>query len=218
MAQVPPFLSKQGISGHPGRQHGKNFKMTPLRPRVPAWAPKAPETILRLSAKCLKPADSMIEDVKKRLDAYLAQQGQRRTKQRDVIIEAAFATDDHFNAEELLDKVRKIDRTVSRATVYRTITLMQACGVLREVDLGRDQTYYDPNFLEKPQHNHLICLDCDRVVEFEDEHIALLHDCISRRLGFKPQLKSMRIEAHCEELAREGTCRFKTAREEAVGK
>jgi Fur family ferric uptake transcriptional regulator len=56
------------------------------------------------------------------------------------------------------------------------------------------------------------------VVEFEDEHIALLHDCISRRLGFKPQLKSMRIEAHCEELAREGTCRFKTAREEAVGK
>jgi Fur family ferric uptake transcriptional regulator len=93
---------------------------------------------------------------------------------------------------------------------------MQACGVLREVDLGRDQTYYDPNFLEKPQHNHLICLDCDRVVEFEDEHIALLHDCISRRLGFKPQLKSMRIEAHCEELAREGACRHKTAREEAA--
>lgn len=171
---------------------------------------------MRLSAKCLKPAASMIEEVKKRLDAYLAQQGQRRTKQRDVIIEAAFATDDHFNADELLEKVRKIDRSVSRATVYRTITLMQACGVLREVDLGRDQTYYDPNFLEKPQHNHLICLDCDRVVEFEDEHIALLHDCISRRLGFKPQLKSMRIEAHCEELAREGTCRFKTAREEAA--
>jgi Fur family ferric uptake transcriptional regulator len=158
----------------------------------------------------------MIEQVKKRLDAYLAQQGQRRTKQRDVIIEAAFATDDHFNADELLEKVRKIDRSVSRATVYRTITLMQDCGVLREVDLGRDQTYYDPNFLEKPQHNHLICLDCDRVVEFEDEHIALLHDCISRRLGFKPQLKSMRIEAHCEELAREGSCRFKTAREEAA--
>jgi Fur family transcriptional regulator, ferric uptake regulator len=153
--------------------------------------------------------------VKERLDAYLAQQGQRRTKQRDVIIEAAFATDEHFNAEELLEKVRKIDRSVSRATVYRTITLMTECGVLREVDLGRDQTYYDPNFLDKPQHNHLICLDCDRVVEFEDEHIALLHDCISRRLGFKTQLSNMRIEARCDELARNGTCPHKTAREAA---
>lgn len=215
MAHTAPFLTKQGILGLHGRQHGKNFKMADILPALPETG-KPPETILRLFAKCLKPTPSMIEDVKKRLDAYLAQQGQRRTKQRDVIIEAAFATDDHFNAEELLDKVRKIDRTVSRATVYRTITLMQDCGVLREVDLGRDQTYYDPNFLEKPQHNHLICLDCDRVVEFEDEHIALLHDCISRRLGFKPQLKSMRIEAHCEELAREGSCRFKTAREEAA--
>jgi Fur family ferric uptake transcriptional regulator len=158
----------------------------------------------------------MDERVKQRLDAHMAQQGQRRTKQRDVIVEAAFATDDHFNAEELLDKVRKIDRTVSRATVYRTISLMTECGVLREVDLGRDQTYYDPNFLDKPQHNHLICLDCDRVVEFEDEHIALLHDCISRRLGFQPRLSSMRIEAHCDELARAGKCSFKEAREAAA--
>ena len=153
--------------------------------------------------------------VKERLDAYLVAQGQRRTKQRDVIVEAAFATDDHFNADELLEKVRKIDRTVSRATVYRTITLMTECGVLRQVDLGRDQTYYDPNFLDKPQHNHLICLDCDRVVEFEDEHVGLLHDCITRRLGFQPQLKSMRIEARCDELAREGRCHFKEAREAA---
>ncbi len=154
----------------------------------------------------------MDERIRERLDAHLLAQGQRRTKQRDVIIEAAFATDDHFNAEELLDKVRKIDRTVSRATVYRTITLMIECGVLREVDLGRDQTYYDPNFLDKPQHNHLICLDCDRVVEFEDEHSGLLHDCITRRLGFQPQMKSMRIEAHCDELARQGKCKHKDAR------
>ena len=144
--------------------------------------------------------------IREQLDAFLASKNLRRTKQREVIIEAAFAT------EELLDMVRKIDRTVSRATVYRTLTLLVECGLLREVDLGRDQTYYDPNFLDKPQHNHLICKDCDRVVEFEDEHIALLEDCITRRLGFSPATKSIRIEANCNELSRMGKCRYQTAR------
>ena len=149
--------------------------------------------------------------VREQLDAFLASKNLRRTKQREVIIEAAFATEEHFNAEELLDMVRRIDRAVSRATVYRTLTLLVECGLLREVDLGRDQTYYDPNFLDKPQHNHLICKDCDRVVEFEDEHIALLEDCITRRLGFSPATKSIRIEANCNELTRAGRCRYQKA-------
>ena len=154
--------------------------------------------------------------VKERLETHLMKTGLRRTKQRETIVEAAFATDDHFNADELLEKARKLDRTVSRATVYRTLTLLVECGLLRVVDLGRDQTYYDPNFLDKPQHNHLICLDCDRVVEFEDENAGLLHDCITRRLGFQPQLKAMRIEAHCDELARTGACKYKQQRELAL--
>lgn len=154
--------------------------------------------------------------VKERLEAHLVATGLRRTKQRETIVEAAFATDDHFNAEELLDKARKLDRTVSRATVYRTLQLLVECDLLREVDLGRDQTYYDPNFLDKPEHNHLICLDCDRVVEFEDEHSAVLHDCITRRLGFQPQMKAMRIQAHCDEYSKTGHCKFKTDREMAL--
>jgi Fur family transcriptional regulator, ferric uptake regulator len=148
----------------------------------------------------------MDERIRSTLEAYLVAQGLRRTKQRDVIVETVFSTDDHFTAEELIDKVRALDASASRATVYRTLTLLVECGLLREIDLGRDQTFYDPNFLEKPQHNHLICVDCDKVVEFEDEHIALLEDCITRRLGYKPTNKSMRIEATCEELARTGAC------------
>jgi len=151
--------------------------------------------------------------ITKRLNEHLALKGLRRTRQREIIVDAAFASDEHFSAEDLLDRVRAIDRSVSRATVYRTLTLMVECGLLRNVDLGRDHTYYDPNFLDKPQHNHLICIDCDRVVEFEDEHVALLNDCITRRLGFRPEMQSMRIEAHCDELSRTGQCRYKLERE-----
>ncbi len=151
-------------------------------------------------------AAPMIETVRQQLEDFIAAKGLRRTKQRDVIIEAAFGTKEHFNAEELHDMTRKIDRSISRATVYRTLGLLVECKLLREVDLGRDQTFYDPNFLDKPEHNHLICVDCDRVVEFEDDHIAIMEDCITKRLGFSPASKSIRIIAKCDQLERTGAC------------
>ena len=151
----------------------------------------------------------MTETVRQQIEDFLASKGLRRTKQRDVIVEAAFSTREHFNADELHDMTKRIDRSISRATVYRTLTLLVDCGLLREVDLGRDQTYYDPNFLDKPEHNHLICADCDRVVEFEDDHIAVLEDCITRRLGFTPRSKSIRIVAKCDQLARTGHCEYR---------
>jgi Fur family ferric uptake transcriptional regulator len=157
----------------------------------------------------------MNDSVRQQLDAFLAGKGLRHTKQRDVIIEAAFGTQEHFNADDLHEMARRIDRTISRATVYRTLTLLVECGLLREVDLGRDQTFYDPNYLDKPSHNHLICADCDRVVEFENNHIALLEDCITRQLGFTVASKSMRIIANCDKLARTGQCDFRD-REKAV--
>ena len=121
-------------------------------------------------------------------------------------MEAAFATDDHFTAEELFEKSRKIDSTVSRATVYRTLTLLVESALLREIDLGRDLTYYDPNFIDHPHHNHLICVDCDKVLAFSDEHMNILEDCITRRMGFRPTKKAIRIEGRCEALRRNGTC------------
>jgi len=154
----------------------------------------------------------MTETLRQQIEASLASQGLRRTRQRDVIVNAAFGTKEHFNADELHEMARGMDRTISRATVYRTLGLLVKTGLLREVDLGREQTYYDPNFLDKPEHNHLICQDCDRVVEFENEHIALLEDCITKRLGFTPANKSIRIQASCDELARTGHCQFKKER------
>ena len=149
----------------------------------------------------------MLEEIQQRFDAFIQTKGLRRTKQRHVIVEAAFGTKEHFTAEQLWEMTRKLDRTASRATVYRTLTLLVECGLLREIDLGRDVICYDPNFLESPDHNHLICLDCQKVVEFEDAHISVLEDCITRRLGFTPASKSIRIEANCEELRRHGRCK-----------
>lgn len=148
----------------------------------------------------------MNPEIKARFDEYIQQKGMRRTGQRDIIVEAAFSSDDHFTAEELLTKARRLDPKTSRATLYRTITLLVECKLLREIDLGRDERVYDPNFLDSPDHSHLICVDCGKVIEFEDENTTVLIDCITRRLGFRPSSKSMRIEACCDRLRADGIC------------
>jgi Fur family ferric uptake transcriptional regulator len=148
----------------------------------------------------------MDSGVQVRLDDFIRRKGLRRTTQRDVIVRAVFSKDEHFTAEELFERVRKADSDTSRATVYRTLGLLVEANLLQEIDLGDNQTTYDPNFLDKPSHNHLVCIDCGRVVEFEDVNLDLLNDCVTRRLGFKPLRQSIKIEANCEQLRLKGRC------------
>jgi Fur family ferric uptake transcriptional regulator len=148
----------------------------------------------------------MDSSVQARLDDFIRRKGLRRTNQRDAIVRAVFSKDEHFTAEELFERVRKADSNTSRATVYRTLGLLVEANLLQQIDLGDNQTTYDPNFLDKPSHNHLVCIDCGRVVEFEDVNLDLLNDCVTRRLGFKPLRQSIKIEANCEQLRLKGRC------------
>lgn len=148
----------------------------------------------------------MTPEIRERLDTFIKGKGLRHTPQRDAIVDAIFASDEHFTADDLWDKLRGTRVRTSRATLYRTLSLLTEAGLLQEIDLGDGQTTYDPNFLDRPTHNHLVCVDCGKVTEFEDEHLEILHDCITRRLGFRPVKQSLRIEACCEELRSKGRC------------
>jgi len=148
----------------------------------------------------------MDEGIQQRLDDFIRSKGLRKTTQRDSIVAVAFENEEHFTADELYDRVKSKNLNASRATVYRTLNLLIEVGLLREIDLGGAETTYDPNFVDKPSHNHLICIDCGKVLEFEDEHIELLNDCMTRRLGFRPKSQSLRIEACCEKLRANGRC------------
>ncbi|MEI6673809.1 MAG: Fur family transcriptional regulator [Verrucomicrobiota bacterium] len=148
----------------------------------------------------------MDASVQARLDEFIRHHGLRRTAQRVAIVSAAFSQDEHFGAEELFERVSRTTANTSRATVYRTLGLLVEADLLREIDLGDNQTTYDPNFLNRPTHNHLVCIDCGRVVEFEDSHIQLLNECVTRRLGFKPIRQALKIEATCEQLRTKGRC------------
>src|SRR5437660_7063095 len=129
---------------------------------------------------------------------FLGQRNLRLTSQRQAIIDSVFSTDEHFTAEQLLEWSRRRDKSVSRATVYRTLPLLTESGLVREMDFGKDYKFYDPNYADHPNHSHIICEDCDRIVEFESDRIARIEDEISQKLGFSVKSQRLQITATCE--------------------
>ena len=136
----------------------------------------------------------------------------RVTAQRQAIIDTVFDTEEHFTAEQLLAWARERDESVSRATVYRTLPLLTESGLVREMDFGKDYKFYDPNYADHPNHSHIICQDCDKIVEFESKTIDRIESEISHKLGFAVKSQRLQITASCEELKKMGSCRKKTCR------
>ncbi len=154
-------------------------------------------------------ADAGNKCPKKRFMDFLERKNLRLTAQRKAIIQTAFSTNQHFTAEQLLEWSRGRDKSVSRATVYRTLPLLTESGLLREMDFGKDYKFYDPNYAQHPHHNHIICQDCEKIVEFESEKIEKLENEISHRLGFSVKTHRLQITASCEEFKKLGACKKK---------
>jgi Fur family ferric uptake transcriptional regulator len=139
--------------------------------------------------------------------AFFSSKGLRFTKQREAVTTLIFRTHEHFRPEELCERLRKSDSSASRATIYRTILHLVESGMLREISMGGGERLYDPNFLQSPHHNHLVCVDCRKIVEFEDPNLDIMQNCITRRMGFSPTEKALRIEGRCDMLRLLGTCK-----------
>src|SRR5712671_6504017 len=154
-------------------------------------------------------ADAANKNAKRRFLNFLSKKNLRVTAQRRVIIDTAFGTQQHFTADQLLAWSRRRDKSVSRATVYRTLPLLTESGLVREMDFGKDHKFYDPNYAQHPHHNHIICQDCDKIVEFESDKIEKIENEISHRLGFAVKTHRLQITASCEELKKLGACKRK---------
>jgi Fur family ferric uptake transcriptional regulator len=148
---------------------------------------------------------------KERFLAFIEGKGMRLTSQRMTIIDVVFNTEEHFTADQLLEWSKAKDSSISRATVYRTLPLLTESDLVHEMDFGKDYKYYDPNYAEHPNHNHIICEDCDRIVEFESKKIEKIEDEITQKLGFELRSQNLRITANCESLKKHGSCKQKSS-------
>jgi len=144
---------------------------------------------------------------KHRFLAYLRQRRRRLTAPRQAIIDTVFGTAEHFTADQLLAWARQRDRSVSKATVYRTLPLLTASGLVREMDFGEDRKFYDPNYAEHPNHRHIICEDCHKIFEFDSAQLSQLELGISRAMGFELRSQRLQLTGRCAELKRLGICK-----------
>lgn len=119
--------------------------------------------------------------LKARWREYLAAQGLNTTQQRDLIVDHFLRSRDHISIDELLAKVRKRNRRIGYATVYRTLKLLVDSGLANKRQFGDGQTRYE---VAGEHHDHLICTHCGLILEFEDEEIERLQERIASRMGF----------------------------------
>ncbi len=128
--------------------------------------------------------DQTIEVLQDQLSAYMERKGLRSTTQRRLVSEIFFRTGGHLSIDDLLGLVRKRDPKVGYATVYRTLKLLVECGLANERQFEDTVTRFEVAYHDS-HHDHLICLQCKRIVEFEDSEIERLQEALARRHGFK---------------------------------
>jgi Fur family transcriptional regulator, ferric uptake regulator len=133
---------------------------------------------------------------------YVQKSGLRRTAQRDLILEVFLRTEDHLSSEDLYRHVRKEDASVGQTTVYRSLKLFTEAGLAREVRLGDGVTYYEHHY-KHGHHDHLICTECGKVIEFFSAELEALQDEMAEKFKFKPTHHSLRILGLCEECGKE---------------
>lgn len=98
---------------------------------------------------------------------FLKDRGLSFTRQRKLVLDQVFRNHSHFEAEEIVALLRKRDLRVSRATVYRTLTLLEDCDLIRKVDIGHDHSHYE-HVLGHEHHEHLYCDKCGKLLEVYD--------------------------------------------------
>ncbi len=114
---------------------------------------------------------------------YLREQGLKSTRQRDIILDAFLEAGVHLSTEELYLKLRPYHPHIGYATVYRTLKLFAESGIAAERHFGDGQARYEANS-EEEHHDHLICTDCGKIVEFENHRIEQLQEQVAREQGF----------------------------------
>lgn len=141
----------------------------------------------------------------------LKEKGLKSTAQRDDIARVFFASTRHLSIDDLYREVRKVNERVGYATVYRTIKLLKDCELAEERHFADGHTRYENAESDEEHHDHLICDNCGKIVEFNDEKLERLQEKIAEGLGFVLARHRMELYGICRE-CREGAGRLKTPR------
>jgi Fur family ferric uptake transcriptional regulator len=138
-----------------------------------------------------------------RFGSFLDGQGLKLTSERAALVREIFSTHYHFEADELLFKMKEKNVKISRATIYRTLELLVKSGMVRRVHLGEEHYHYE-HVSGNSHHDHLICTTCGGVIEFHDDELEALQRQICASRNFVPTYHNLQILGVCADCTDKG--------------
>jgi len=138
----------------------------------------------------------IFDEVKKIFTAYLEKKELRKTLERYAILEEVYSNNGHFDVDSLYQLMKDKKHQISRSTLYNTLDLLIECDLVSKHQFGINLTQYEKSYGYK-QHDHLICTDCHKVVEFCDPRIQNIQDTVGELLDFRVIHHSLILYANC---------------------
>ena len=138
----------------------------------------------------------IIEEEK--FEEFLKLKELKYTSERKLVLKAIVSFHKHFNTDDLFERLPKKGDYVSRATIYRTIPLLLQSGLITEAIRCQDMISYE-NIFNKKRHDHLLCIECGKTIEFYNEEIERLQNEVCKKYDFVPIEHRLGIKGHCKD-------------------
>lgn len=141
--------------------------------------------------------ENIIEEVKTIFSTHLEKHKLRKTPERYTILEEIYRRTDHFDAEALYIHMKAQNYRVSRATVYNTLELLVSCDLVTKHQFGKNTARYEKAYGYR-QHDHIICVNCGKVLEFCDPRIQNIKNMMGELMNFNVTHHSLNLYGTCQ--------------------